>query len=72
MQLQIRRPPSYGRSAPSPSTFVIASAVPVGSGQEETTAAATPSSTPQQVCARRTAPVCATKGNIKFTYANSC
>ena len=51
--------------------FVIGSAVPSEAAKKKKAAAAPPPP-PQVVCAGGPAPVCATKGDQKFTYHNAC
>ena len=50
--------------------FVIGSAVPSEAAKKK--AAAAPPAPPQVVCAGGPAPVCATKGDQKFTYNSAC
>ena len=52
--------------------FVIGSAVPSEAAKKKKAAAAAPPPPPQVVCAGGPAPVCATKGGLKFTYHNAC
>ena len=52
--------------------FVIGSAVPSEAAKKKQAAAAPPPPPPQVVCAGGPAPVCATKGDMKFTYHNAC
>ena len=52
--------------------FVIGSAVPSEAAKKKQAAAAPPPPPPQVVCAGGPAPVCATKGDLKFTYHNAC
>jgi hypothetical protein len=52
--------------------FVIGSAVPSEAAKKKKAAAAPPPPPPQIVCAGGPAPVCATKGDQKFTYHNAC
>ena len=52
--------------------FVIGSAVPSEAAKKKQAAAAPPPPPPQVVCARGPAPVCATKGDMNFTYHNAC
>jgi len=52
--------------------FVIGSAVPSEAAKKKKAAAAAPPPPPQVVCAGGPAPVCATKGDQKFTYHNAC
>ena len=52
--------------------FVIGSAVPSEAAKKKKAAAAPPPPPPQVVCAGGPAPVCATKGDQKFTYHNAC
>ena len=52
--------------------FVIGSAVPSEAAKKKKAAAAAPPPPPQVVCAGGPAPVCATKGDLKFTYHNAC
>ncbi len=54
-------------------TFVIGSAVPSEAAKKKTAAAAPPPAPALSLCVgMESAPVCATKGGMKFTYANSC
>jgi hypothetical protein len=51
--------------------FIIGSAVPSEAAKKKKAAAAPPA--PQQQClGSAPAPVCATKGGLKFTYSNAC
>jgi hypothetical protein len=50
--------------------FVLGSAVPSDAAKKKKAAAAKPHFTP--ACSSVRAPVCATKGGIKFTYVNAC
>jgi len=52
--------------------FVIGSAVPSEAAKKKKAAAAPPPPPPQVVCAGPPAPVCATKGDLQFTYHNAC
>jgi hypothetical protein len=52
--------------------FVIGSAVPSEAAKKKQAAAAPPPPPPQVVCAGGPAPVCATKGDMNFTYHNAC
>ena len=52
--------------------FVIGSAVPSEAAKKKKAAAAPPPPPPQVVCAGGPAPVCATKGDMQFTYHNAC
>jgi hypothetical protein len=53
--------------------FVIGSAVPSEAAKKKAAAAPPPPPPPPQVvCAGGPAPVCATKGDLKFTYHNAC
>ena len=52
--------------------FVIGSAVPSEAAKKKKAAAAAPPPPPQVVCAGGPAPVCAMKGDQKFTYHNAC
>src|SRR4029079_9002670 len=52
--------------------FVIGSAVPRAAAKKKKAGAAAPPPPPQVVCAGGPAPVCATKGGLKFTYHNAC
>jgi len=52
--------------------FVIGSAVPSEAAKKKKEAAAAPPPPPQVICAGPPAPVCATKGDQKFTYHNAC
>jgi len=51
--------------------FVIGSAVPSEAAKKKKAAAAPPPP-PQIACVGGPAPVCATKGDQKFTYHNAC
>jgi hypothetical protein len=51
--------------------FALASATPSEAAKKKKTAAAPPPP-PMAFCAMPYAPVCATKGGLKFTYANAC
>ncbi|HET7804328.1 MAG TPA: hypothetical protein VFL53_08805 [Pseudolabrys sp.] len=51
--------------------FVIGSAVPSEAAKKKKAAAAPPPP-PQVVCVGGPAPVCASKGDQKFTYHNAC
>jgi hypothetical protein len=51
--------------------FVIGSAGPSEAAKKKAAAAAPPAR-PQVICAGPPAPVCATKGDQKFTYHNAC
>ena len=51
--------------------FVIGSAVPSEAAKKKKAAAAAPPPPPQLVCSGN-APVCAIKGDQKFTYFNAC
>jgi hypothetical protein len=51
--------------------FVIGSAVPSEAAKKKAAAAAPPAR-PEVVCVGPQAPVCATKGDQKFTYHNAC
>ena len=51
--------------------FVIGSAVPSDAAKKKKEAAAPPPP-PQVACVGPESRVCATKGDLKFTYANAC
>ena len=59
--------------AVSAAAFVVGS-VSVGEAKGKKKAAPAPamSSAPSNICTNPAGPVCATKGGMKFTYANSC
>jgi hypothetical protein len=52
--------------------FVIGSAVPSEAAKKKKAAAAAPPPAREVVCTGPQAPVCATKGDQKFTYHNAC
>ena len=52
--------------------FVIGSAVPSEAAKKKKAAAAAPPPPPEVMCVGGPAPVCATKGDQKFTYHNAC
>ena len=69
MRLQIRKAAYAVAIAAVAATFVIASATSSEAAKKKK-AAAKPA--PQAICMTGGAQVCATKGKLKFTYANSC
>jgi hypothetical protein len=52
--------------------FVIGSAVPSEAAKKKQAAAAPPPPQPPTCWATAPGPVCATKGNLQFTYLNAC
>src|SRR5262245_23851388 len=52
--------------------FVIGSAVPSEAAKKKKAAAAAPPPPPQVACIGPESKVCASKGDLKFTYANAC
>jgi len=52
--------------------FVIGSAVPSEAAKKKKAAAAPPPPAKQVMCVGGPAPVCASKGDQKFTYHNAC
>jgi hypothetical protein len=52
--------------------LVIGSAVPSEAAKKKKAAAAAPPPPPQIACVGPEAPVCASKGDLKFTYHNAC